>query len=285
MQYTTRLILTEREACMFEPDLQEPEDLSNAVYLVFHRGELVSDPSSPEPCLLPREQVRFLAPAPRRQMFLGYWHGRPCLTRELEEQTELSAPRLQAGNLYHILGRVPDTLFALAGRAQQVLSWERENRFCGSCGGAMHSHSAERAMSCEPCGSMVYPRIAPCIIVLVHRGAEMLLARNANFPVAMFSTLAGFIEAGESAEECLVREVKEEAGVDVGELRYFNSQSWPFPNQLMLGFFAEHAGGDIALEDGEIAEANWFSSDNLPTIPPPQSISGQLIRHHMKNYH
>jgi NAD+ diphosphatase len=111
----------------------------------------------------------------------------------------------------------------------------------------------------------------------------MLLARNANCPIEMFSTLAGFIEAGESAEECLVREVKEEVAVDVDNIRYFQSQSWPFPNQLMLGFFAEYLGGDIVCEDEEIAEAHWFSPDKLPTIPPVHSISGQLIRHHIKH--
>ena len=154
-------------------------------------------------------------------------------------------------------------------------------RFCGTCGQSMNSHDSERARMCHPCGTLVYPRIAPCIITLVTRGQEMLLARNANFPIEMFSTLAGFIEAGESAEECLVREVREEVGVEVENLRYFRSQSGPFPNQLMLGFFADYAGGEIVCEDGEIVEANWYTGDNLPVIPPVHSISGQLIREHV----
>ena len=112
----------------------------------------------------------------------------------------------------------------------------------------------------------------------------MLLARNANFPIEMFSTLAGFIEVGESVEECLHREVREEVGVDVGDIRYFGSQPWPFPNQLMLGFFAEYAGGDIVCCDEEIAEAQWFDPHQLPTIPPPHSIAGQLIRHHVAQH-
>jgi NAD+ diphosphatase len=269
---------------MFEPDLRPPETADNALYCVFHGDELIADMRSASPCLLPRSEVRFLAPEPVRELFLGYWHGKPCFARELDRQADLAAPNYQVGNLYQILGRVPDELFALAGRAQQLLGWDRENAFCGRCGETMGSHSHERARTCDPCGTLVYPRIAPCIIVLVSRGKELLLARNANFPVEMFSTLAGFIEAGETVEECLVREVKEEVGVDVTDIRYFSSQSWPFPNQLMLGFFAEYEGGDIVCEDEEIAEAHWFAPDELPTIPPVHSISGQLIRHHVDKH-
>jgi len=269
---------------MFEPALTAPENPENAVFCVFHRNELLTDPATAEPCLLPGSALRFLAPATQRQIFLGFWHGKPCFAVELDATTGLDAPHLSAGNLFQILGRVPETLFALAGRAQQMLAWERENQFCGSCGQPMGAHDSERARSCQPCGSLVYPRIAPCIIVLVHKGRDMLLARNANFPGKMFSTLAGFIEAGETVEECLVREVKEEVGVDVNNISYFNSQSWPFPNQLMLGFFAEYAGGEIVCDDDEIAEAHWFTPDALPVIPPPESVAGQLIRHHLQQH-
>jgi NAD+ diphosphatase len=138
-------------------------------------------------------------------------------------------------------------------------------------------------MRCDPCDAINYPRIAPCVIVLVTRDEELLLARNVNFPQPMYSTLAGFIEAGETAEETLVREVREEVGIEVGNLRYFQSQSWPFPNQLMLGFFADYTGGDIVCDQTEIADARWFRPSDLPMIPPPASVSGQLIRHHIDN--
>lgn len=136
-------------------------------------------------------------------------------------------------------------------------------------------------MRCQPCATINYPRIAPCVIVLVTRGEELLLARNANFPGPMYSTLAGFIEAGETAEETLVREVKEEVGVDIHRLQYFRSQSWPFPNQLMLGFFAEYAGGDIVCDQQEIVDAQWFHYTELPMVPPTSSVSGQLIQHYI----
>jgi len=269
---------------MFQAEINAPAGTVDAVYCLFHGADLITDASSTELCLLPGDQIRFLAPESLRQVFLGYWHGKPCFARELDPATPLGAANFRTGNLYQILGRVPDELFALAGRAQQLLAWDRENSFCGSCGESMNNHQQERARVCEPCGSMVYPRIAPCVIVLINRASEMLLARNANFPGKMFSTLSGFIEAGETVEECLLREVKEEVGLDVDNIRYFKSQSWPFPNQLMLGFFAEYKGGEIVCEDEEIAEAYWFTADQLPTIPPIHSISGQLIQHHIENY-
>lgn len=269
---------------MFEPAVNAPDKPRESLYCVFHGRDLLVDLRSPEPCLLPGDAVRFLASETLREVFLGFWQGTPCYARELDPATPLDAPNLQTGNLYQILGRVPDSLFALAGNAQQLLTWDRENNYCGRCGDTMAGHQSERAKTCSPCEHTVYPRIAPCVIVLVSRGEEMLLARNANFPIEMYSTLAGFIEVGESVEDCLRREVKEEVGVDVGEVRYFRSQPWPFPNQLMLGFFAEYSGGEIVCEDEEIAEAYWFRPGELPTIPPPHSIAGQLIRHHVSEY-
>lgn len=266
---------------MFEPSVQDPGRPDAAKYCVFYGRSLLLDFQSGEPCLQPATALRFLAPEIVGREFLGYWQGEPCYAVELDERTPLEAANLQPGSLYHLLGRVPDELFSLAGLAQQLLNWARENRYCGQCGQPTGAHTTERAKTCGPCDASVYPRISPCIITLVHRGEELLLARNARFPGEMYSTLAGFIEAGESVEDCLRREVREEVGVDVGEIEYFGSQPWPFPNQLMLGFFAEYSGGDIVCEDEEIAEAYWFKPDALPTIPPRHSIAGQLIRRHV----
>ncbi len=266
------------QASVTEPDSSKVEE---SRYCVFYGRDLLLDFQAPEPCLLDGSATRFLAPEPVRRLFLGYWHGTPCYALELDKDTPLEAPQLTRGSLYHLLGRVDDALFALAGQAQQLLAWARDHHHCGRCGASMGFHERERARTCEPCDNNVYPPISPCIITLVNRGEELLLARNANFPGEMFSTLAGFIEVGESVEDCLRREVKEEVGVEVGELRYFGSQPWPFPNQLMLGFFAEYSDGDIVCEDEEIAEAHWFRPDELPNIPPRHSIAGQLIRHHV----
>lgn len=132
-------------------------------------------------------------------------------------------------------------------------------------------------MICDDCGIHAYPRLSPSIIVLIHKGSQVLLARNQRFPKGMYSTLAGFVEPGESIEETLVREVKEEVGVNVHRLRYQGSQSWPFPNSLMLGFHAEYESGDIVLQEDEIADARWFDCDALPDIPGNVAISRWLI--------
>jgi NAD+ diphosphatase len=268
---------------MFRPDNIEPQDGSKELHIVFQQGQLLSDMRSSSVCLLAQEEVQQCGWTEVRRQFLGYWDDQPCYVVEIDAVDQLDPMRYSKGNLYHILGRVDERLFALAGRASQLLDWQRQHQFCGSCGKPMDLDVQERAMRCDPCSLIHYPRIAPCIIVLVARGEELLLARNANFPQPMYSTLAGFIEAGESAEETLVREVREEVGVEVTNMRYFSSQSWPFPNQLMLGYFADYAGGDIVCDPTEIADAQWFHYSDLPMIPPISSISGQLIQHYIES--
>ena len=268
---------------MFRPDNRPPSDAGGELHIVFQQGQLLSDLRSPEACLIAEDQLRLNGWTEVRRQFLGYWDDRPCYVLEIDSVDEPDPMQYQKGNLYHILGRVDERLFALAGRASQLLDWERDHQFCGRCGSKMRADLAERAMRCDPCRVINYPRIAPCVIVLVTRGDELLLARNANFPQPMYSTLAGFIEAGESAEETLAREVREEVGVEITNLRYFQSQSWPFPNQLMLGFFAEYQGGEIVPDQEEIVDAQWFHYRELPMIPPPSSVAGQLIRHYVQS--
>lgn len=172
---------------------------------------------------------------------------------------------------------VDATRFAVVARALHAVDWLTKSRFCGRCGAATTPARAERCMHCPSCGLDIYPRISPAIITLVRKGDLALLASNAKFPGAFYSTLAGFADIGESLEETLVREVKEEAGVTVGDLRYFGSQPWPFPNSLMIAFFAEWQSGEIEIDRTELSDAKWFSVDDLPPIPPSLSIARQLI--------
>jgi NAD+ diphosphatase len=265
---------------MLDLDQKSPASRDGALHIVFRKGKLVMDMRSRQPCVLTDSDLRRNGWRVVREQFVGHWQGEACFAVELEDIVEVDELQYQIGNLYHLLGRVDDALFALTGRAAQLLDWERDHRFCGRCGEPMRPADGERAMACVSCNTSLYPRISPCVIVLVTRGDEMLLARNARFPRPMYSSLAGFIEAGESVEATLRREVREEVAVEVGELTYHGSQSWPFPNQLMLGFFAEYAGGEVCPDNDEIAEADWFHPNALPPVPPPSSIAGQLIRHH-----
>jgi NAD+ diphosphatase len=180
--------------------------------------------------------------------------------------------------LRRLWGKVDEGVLAVAGRASQIAEWARTHRFCGVCGEPMTHVPGERAMKCARCNHNAYPRISPAMMVLVKRGPAILLARNVAAPPGRMSALAGFLEAGESIEDAIHREVYEEVGLAVKDLRYFGSQSWPFPHSLMVAFTAEYAGGEIALQDQEIVEARWFGpGDALPQLSPSQSISRALI--------
>ena len=173
--------------------------------------------------------------------------------------------------------------FQLISRASILVNWKATNQFCSSCGKQTVFNPNEGAPDCDCLAPPRYPIISPCIITLIHDNDRILLGRSKFFPPNMFSTLAGFIEAGENAEEALAREVMEEVNVKVSEVSYYGSQSWPFPSQLMLGYFCKYEEGDIQLNDAELEEARWFDLDDLPMIPPDTSISGQLIRSYISD--
>ncbi|WP_082890431.1 NAD(+) diphosphatase [Halotalea alkalilenta] len=206
-------------------------------------------------------------------MPIGRWRGEPVMVRMFDEER----PEWPGGREW--LGQLPEFIYPLLSTALQVATWRRDHRFCGRCGTATRPHGHEFAMVCPRCGFRGYPRISPCIITLVTFGRELLLARSPRFAPGRFSTLAGFIEAGESAEEALRREVMEEVGVEVGRISYFKSQSWPFPHSFMLGYYAEAASREIHIDGIEIEAADWFMPEMLPALPPSGSISRALIDH------
>jgi NAD+ diphosphatase len=187
-------------------------------------------------------------------------------------------------DLFSLFGRTSEDEWLVAGRAVQIVDWARTHRFCGRCGTPTEIAPNERAMRCPACRHMAFPRLAPAMITLVTRGEpgpdqEALLARGVQFRMPMFSCLAGFVEPGETLEGAVIREVREEVGVEVDRVRYLGSQPWPFPHSLMLGFRADWVGGDIVCDPTEIAEANWYRKDALPPIPPGISIARKLIDH------
>jgi NAD+ diphosphatase len=167
--------------------------------------------------------------------------------------------------------------WALAGRAVQLVEWARTSRYCGRCGTPTVASPGERGMCCPACGLVAYPRLAPAVITLVERDDQVLLANGRTFGTPMYSCVAGFVEPGETLEAAVRREVGEEVGIELDEVRYFGSQPWPFPHSLMIGFQATWAGGEIAIEESEIADAGWFSAGAMPLIPPRMSIARSLI--------
>lgn len=205
-------------------------------------------------------------------------------------ESEFFVINVQVGLLssFHWLGLrqflelLPEQDFQLAGRALQVVRWSLDHQFCGRCGRPTQSHTRDLAMSCASCNLDFYPRLSPCIITLVTRGDECLLAWHARSKEEKYSCLAGFIEVGESPEQTLIREVREEVGLEVANIRYVMSQPWPFPGQLMLGYYAEYSSGNIRLDEKEIVAAKWYQYNRLPKVPPITTISGQLIDRFVK---
>ena len=229
-----------------------------------------------EPAALPRRSTvsRYAA---GDWIPVGSVDGRPCCAAPLADGDGLGAG-LALTPLRALFDRLSLPVLDTVGRALALVEFEVMHRHCGRCGLPTEPVPRERAKRCPAGHGTFHPRIAPAVIILVTRGDEMLLARNGEWPAGRFSTVAGFVEPGESLEEAARREVHEEVGVNVDALTYFGSQPWPFGRSLMLGFFGAYAGGDIRVDGTEIAEADWFSATRLPPkLPPPVSIARRLI--------
>jgi NAD+ diphosphatase len=206
---------------------------------------------------------------------LGLFAGESVYLLELQHPAEVAGCNWQG--LRQLMLQGDAGTFKMLGYASQIATWARQHRFCGSCAAPMQVVLGERAMHCPVCAIQHYPRLSPSMIVLVTRGDEILLARSPRFNPGVYSTLAGFVEAGESVEQCVAREVFEEVGLKVANLEYLGSQGWPFPHSLMLGFHAQYSSGEIVMQVDEIEDARWFALDDLPLLPPTNSISRYLI--------
>lgn len=211
-----------------------------------------------------------------RENDLGLLAGRRCVAVEIAEDAGLP-PGVAAEGLRKLFGQVDEDDMKRAIRAVQIMEWDRSHRFCGRCATPTERVVGEFSKRCPSCETTVYPRISPAVIVLVERGDTILLGRHVRSRVPMYSTLAGFVEVGESLEETVAREIREESGIEVRALRYFGSQPWPFPDSLMIGFTAEYAGGDLRAEPSELSDIGWYTVDTLPPVPPSRSIARKLI--------
>ena len=261
----------------YAPAFAAPSDLSeHSLWFVFRRTDILVPAAAQQP-LLPRAvHPSALGLEVAQVQYLGRLGEEHCFAAEVPSGA--AAPEGWAfRGLRTLFSDFDDATLALAGRAVQIIDWDRNHRYCGACATPTVLKTTERSRECPACGIVVYPRLAPVVMCLVRRGRSILLARSPRFPQSTFSALAGFVEPGETLEQCVAREVMEEVGIRVKNLRYFASQPWPFPHSMMIAFHAEYAGGDIQVDGVEIAEARWFGVDELPNLPGKISIARCLI--------
>lgn len=253
-----------------------------AYYFVFHGNDFLWSGNRALPAPIPQPAWKQSELAKHSSYFFGSYQGLPCFAVQCDDQS-VSLPGYEWIGMRRILIELDEMVFAIAGRGKQILEFNRTHRYCGMCGGQTVQHEKESALYCTRCDHFYYPRVSPCIIVLVTRGEELLLARSSRFPNGMYSTLAGFIEPGETIEQAVHREVGEEVGIKIGNLCYYSSQAWPFPHQLMIGFHAEHHSGEISIDDNEIVDAQWWHYTDLPHTPPAAALSGKLIQSYIES--
>jgi NAD+ diphosphatase len=259
--------------------LLTPETHANSLVFIFRSGELLvreSDLALPDTSAgLPHGlQTEDMHP-------LGLWQSQYCCTTALASEVE-AEPGFVFKSLRELFGVFDEQLLGLASRAAQIVEWVHTHQYCGACANPMQLAVGERAFQCSACGHIAYPRISPAMMVLIKKGDAILLAHHGRSPSGRFSPLAGFLEAGESIEDAIHREVMEEVGLKVNNITYFGSQSWPFPHSLMIAFTADYVSGEICVDGEEITEARWFGPlDDLPDTYPEISISGHLVNAHM----
>lgn len=283
-------MLYELEKFAFEIDYRTASD-GPACIIIVQAGKILGLKDVNELPSFSRNDLTHLGIAPEEHSTIGYYQRREVILINYSKKSSTDPastplPNTQWYSLRSLLPNINETEFSILSRAVQVFQWQDQHRYCGRCGNKNQARSvSELVMHCSQCKLDFYPRISPCVIVLLHRDNKILLARHSQARRNnWYSTLAGFIECGESVEQCVHREIKEEVGLEVKNLRYQNSQTWPFPSQLMLGFFAEYKAGEIVVDGEEIEDAKWWPIDDLPSHPPAISISGWLINSYIEEY-
>ena len=213
---------------------------------------------------------------PEHIQYMGTYNDRPCYAAEIFTIDDL--PKcLSVYPPLSLVNEIGVDLVLMAGLAGQLINWSGNHKFCGKCGNLTKDKEDERAKICTVCSQIYYPRLSPAIIVAIVKDDMLLMANSPRFPSKFYSVLAGFVEPGETLEDCVRREIREEVSIEVKNIKYFGSQPWPFPDSLMVGFTAEYESGEIIVDKNELADAAWFERDKIPRIPPNISISRKLI--------
>lgn len=260
----------------FTAGIEAPAKSDHSYHIVISDGEVLGVDGQQPWRPLTADEWQWCGLDPIASHYLGDLGGAPVFAQEVDPDAD-EPQGYGFESLWSFLSSVDMNVFYLIGRAKQIVDWHQHHQYCGACGQETSTTPVDRSRKCVSCNIPFYPRLSPSIIVLIYRGEDILLAKSAHARGNFYSTLAGFIEPGESIEETVHREVFEEVGLKIKNLEYFSSQSWPFPNSLMLGFQAEYDSGDIVLQEEEIADAQWFHYKDLPHKPAMMSISGWLI--------
>jgi NAD+ diphosphatase len=261
---------------------EEVEEREDNLYFVFWESKLLVKVKNDEiviPCL---KDIKDLQMDLKNPLNIGTYNGQNCIAVQISEDIDLRED-LSFREFRSLIPYLQEDMFFISSRGLQILTWNRSNKFCGRCGALLQLESNDKSKTCRECGLTVYPRISPAIIVAVVKDDEILLANNKRFIQKMYSVIAGFVEPGETLEQCVMREVYEETGIMIKNIKYFGSQPWPFPDSLMVGFTAEYAGGDIKIDKEELTHAAWFKSNELPNIPSGGSIASRLIKWFIEN--
>lgn len=261
---------------IFPEKRRDAEKQAETICFAFRKHELLVKMSGQAPEIPRIDEVLFFSLQPPPNRYVGEFESRPGFFMDLPDDFAAPSGMVFTG-LRGLFGLLKDELFALAGRAYQMIQFEQIHRYCGRCGSPTEFKKNEYAKICPDCNLTSYPGVNPAIIVAVTKEKQILLGRSHRHPKGRYSVLAGFVEPGETLEECVQREIREEVGLEVKNILFFGSQPWPFPNSLMIGFTAEHAGGEIVIDNNEILDANWFAASALPDVPARPTIARRLI--------
>jgi len=267
----------------FDSDFSHPEEITDNSLWFMIRDQKIIVFSENETSVIPEYKgLSNHGIVPEHIQYMGSYNNIPCYASEISEQDEI--PEFFSLHLpLSLVSKIDEDLVLLAGLANQLVNWSRNHRFCGKCGNLTKDKKDERAKICSDCDQIYYPRLSPAIIVAVLKDDKILLAHSQRFPSKFYSVLAGFVEPGENLVECVKREVREEVGIEVKDIKYFGSQPWPYPDSLMIAFTAEYDGGEIKVDETEITDAGWFAREDIPRIPPSISIARKLIDWFLKD--
>lgn len=211
-----------------------------------------------------------------QQHHIGTYKNQACYVVDIPKNMVIPKG-MQLISLRQFISYIDKELFMIAARAFQLLQWDKNHQYCGHCATPMKTNYQERVKRCPHCKLVNYPRISPAVIMRITDGDKILLSRSPHFVEGLYSVQAGFVEIGESLEQTVEREIKEETNLQIKNIRYFGSQPWPFPNSLMLAFTAEYAGGELKIDPKELEDAAWYDCNHLPILPTQQSIARQMI--------